>query len=79
MPFIACLMCLMMINSYGDHCLTAIIVDRIFIAGARPFGQPQDTLTLSYSDFVFFMLSEEGVCHLMGGGGRLVATFPKRV
>jgi len=58
---------------YGDHCLSHMIVDRIFDAAPRPFeGNDKVELDdqgnvirkvsreyLSYEDFIFFMLSEE--------------------
>ncbi|KAL7465024.1 hypothetical protein ACHAXS_005352 [Conticribra weissflogii] len=58
---------------YGDHCLSHMIVDRIFDAAPRPFeGNDKAELDergnvipkvsreyLSYEDFIFFMLSEE--------------------
>jgi serine/threonine-protein phosphatase 2A regulatory subunit B'' len=58
---------------YGEHCLSHMIVDRIFDAAPRPFeGSDPATVDengnlvskvsrnyLSYEDFIFFMLSEE--------------------
>ena len=46
---------------YGDHSLSHMIVDRIFDAAPRPFGQDRvDREYLSYEDFIYFMLS--GTC-----------------
>lgn len=54
---------------YGDHSLSHMIVDRIFDAAPRPFGDASLAATagppvssrdyLSYEDFIYFMLSEE--------------------
>lgn len=47
---------------YGDHSLSHMIVDRIFDAAPRPFGQDNiNREFLSYEDFIYFMLS--GTCH----------------
>lgn len=43
---------------YGDHSLSHMIVDRIFDAAPRPFGQDKvNREFLSYEDFIYFMLS----------------------
>lgn len=44
---------------YSSHSLTARIVDRIFSGHARPLDAPQNTGYMSYTDFIWFCLSEE--------------------
>jgi len=48
---------------YGEHGLSKAIVDRVFQVGRRPFemvdGAVVDRSTMTYEDFIFFMLSEE--------------------
>jgi serine/threonine-protein phosphatase 2A regulatory subunit B'' len=47
---------------YGDHSLSHMIVDRIFEAAPRPFGNGKGKGgrdTMGYEDFIYFMLSEE--------------------
>lgn len=44
---------------YGSHSLTNKIVDRIFGGFARPLDQPDNPGYMSYTDFIWFCLSEE--------------------
>lgn len=44
---------------YSSHSLTTRIVDRIFSGHARPLDAPQNTGYMSYTDFIWFCLSEE--------------------
>ena len=44
---------------YGSHSLTYRIVDRIFGGYARPLDTPQTPGFMSYTDFIWFCLSEE--------------------
>lgn len=44
---------------YGGHSLTFRIVDRIFGGHARPLDSPDGAGFLSYTDFIWFCLSEE--------------------
>lgn len=44
---------------YGSHCLTNRIVDRIFSGHARPLDAPENGGYMSYTDFIWFCLSEE--------------------
>lgn len=44
---------------YGSHSLTYRIVDRIFGGYARPLDCPDHTGYMSYTDFIWFCLSEE--------------------
>lgn len=44
---------------YGSHSLTYRIVDRIFGGYARPLDCPENPGRMSYTDFIWFCLSEE--------------------
>lgn len=44
---------------YGSHSLTYRIVDRIFGGYARPLDSPENPGFMSYTDFIWFCLSEE--------------------
>lgn len=44
---------------YGSHSLTYRIVDRIFGGYARPLDTPENPGYMSYTDFIWFCLSEE--------------------
>lgn len=44
---------------YGSHSLTYRIVDRIFGGYARPLDCPENPGFMSYTDFIWFCLSEE--------------------
>lgn len=44
---------------YSSHSLTTRIVDRIFSGHARPLDAPQNAGYMSYTDFIWFCLSEE--------------------
>lgn len=44
---------------YGGHSLTYRIVDRIFGGYARPLDSPDNPGFMSYTDFIWFCLSEE--------------------
>ncbi|KAI0567762.1 hypothetical protein FGB62_1g266 [Gracilaria domingensis] len=44
---------------YGSHSLTSRIVDRIFGGYARPLDSPENPGFMSYTDFIWFCLSEE--------------------
>jgi len=44
--------------SYGGHALSCRIVERIFAGVARPIADPANSV-MSYTDFVWFCLSEE--------------------
>lgn len=44
---------------YSSHSLTTRIVDRIFSGQARPLDAPQNAGYMSYTDFIWFCLSEE--------------------
>lgn len=44
---------------YGSHSLTYRIVDRIFGGFARPLDCPENPGFMSYTDFIWFCLSEE--------------------
>lgn len=44
---------------YSSHSLTTRIVDRIFSGHARPLDAPQNAGFMSYTDFIWFCLSEE--------------------
>lgn len=44
---------------YGSHSLTYRIVDRIFGGFARPLDTPENPGYMSYTDFIWFCLSEE--------------------
>lgn len=44
---------------YGSHSLTTRIVERIFSGHARPLDAPENGGYMSYTDFIWFCLSEE--------------------
>lgn len=44
---------------YGSHSLTARIVERVFRGYARPLDTPENSGFMSYTDFIWFCLSEE--------------------
>ncbi|CAN8066828.1 unnamed protein product [Agarophyton chilense] len=44
---------------YGSHSLTSRIVERIFGGYARPLDSPENPGFMSYTDFIWFCLSEE--------------------